>query len=109
MVAFTAPEIVIYFHVLDQKFHCFGDWWSAFRFFLQFVISPVVFDGFLLSVQNGFRCHQCKISSSLGIADEHCMDKPFLLDGERMFDLFLLEIPFVFLIFLPDQSDFRDN
>ena len=102
------PKVVFNFHVLDQQFHCFGDWWSAFLSVLQFVICPVVFNGFLPSVQNGFRRHQGEISSCLWIADKHGSDEPFLLDGEGEFDILLLEVPFVFLILLPDQCNLRD-
>ena len=109
MNASTAPEIVIDFHVLDQNLHDFSNWWSAFLSVIRFVISPVILNSTLPSVQNGFRCHQCKISSCLWIADEHCADEPFLLDGKGMLNLLLPEVPFEFLILLPDQRDFWDD
>jgi hypothetical protein len=37
------------------------------------------------------------------------MDKPFHLDGEREFFILFIEVPFISLILLPDQSNFRDN
>jgi hypothetical protein len=69
--------------------------WSAFLSVIQFVISPVILNGSLPSVQNGFRRHQCGIFSCFWIADKHCSDKLFLLDGDWVLDLLLLEVPLV--------------
>jgi hypothetical protein len=37
------------------------------------------------------------------------MDKPFLLDAERAFFILFIEVPFISLILLPDQSNFWNN